>query len=102
MVGAAPGGKCGTGRWGMGKEGYPIMSLSATVRPSTITGVWSGGAPSKLSSTPVLPDLFPMLPLKSNKEQMQPLAPTLTLRTDNELEHPEGPSSSQGAPILPG
>lgn len=36
---------------------------------------WSlgkGGAPSKLSNTPVLPDLFPALPLKSNKEQMQP------------------------------
>ena len=61
-----------------------------------------GGAPSKLSSTPVLPDLFPMLPLKSNKEQMQPLAPTPTLHTDNELERPAGPSSSQGAPILPG
>lgn len=58
------------------------------------------GAPSKLSSTPVLPDLFPTLPLKSNKEQMQPLAPTLTLHTDNELERPAGPSSSQGAPIL--
>ena len=44
VLGAAPDVKCGSGRWGVGKEGYPIMSLSATVRPSTITGVWGGEA----------------------------------------------------------
>lgn len=99
MVGAAPGWSVAPGGGGWEGGVFPTSPCRHCIFKHNY-GVWgSERQPIQAEQHTCPPRSVSNAASKSNKEQMQPLAPTLDLHTDNELERPADPPA-KGAPIL--